>query len=131
MQDATEKDEEMRVIDCERVELARAYVALSNAHVVEFIRAMFVPATTYHSSSVGSFDGPQAIGEMMTGFFTRFPDVHWDIPEYRRGTDNSVEFEFLMTATEAGTGQRIERKGLEKIAFTDTGHISRIDVETR
>lgn len=131
MGSVTETNGAKRVNDSERAELATAYVALSNAHATELIRAMFEQTTTYHSSNVGSFEGPHAIGEMMTGFFTRFPDVHWNVQEYRSSADETVEFEFLMTATEASTGQRIERKGLERIAFTHTGHISRIDVTTR
>ena len=112
----------------EQIALAQAYVALSNAHRVDLIRPMLADAVTYHSVNVGRFEGGDAIGEMMTGFFARFPDVAWDVGEYRCAGDGTVEFHFVMTATDADSGESIERAGLETIAFTDEGFISRIEV---
>lgn len=112
----------------EQIALARAYVALSNAHRVDFILPMLADTVTYHSVNVGRFEGGGAIGDMMTGFFARFSDVAWDVREYRCVGDGTVDFDFLMTATDSDTGESIERTGLETIAFTKEGFISRIEV---
>ena len=45
--------------DQELIELARAYVALSNAHHLELILAMFEEESIYTSSAVGQFKGCQ------------------------------------------------------------------------
>ncbi|MFA9419176.1 MAG: nuclear transport factor 2 family protein [Gammaproteobacteria bacterium] len=103
-------------------------MALSNAHSLVMILPMFSCSANYQSSSVGEFSGREAIGEMMAGFFSRFPDVHWQVTDYRHTRNNLVEFEFIMTATEAATGNKIERRGLEHIEFSDDGFISRISV---
>jgi hypothetical protein len=112
----------------EQIALARAYVALSNAHRVDLILPMFADAVTYHSVNVGRFEGGDAIGSMMADFFARLPDVAWDVREYRCVGDGTVDFDFRMTATDADTGDSIERTGLETIAFTSEGYISRIEV---
>ena len=114
----------------EAIELAKAYVALSNAHALRFIFPMFVESGIYQSSSVGSYHGRSDIENMMTGFFAGFPDVFWQVPEYRYVNERLVEFDFVMTATNAQSGEQIERKGLESIQFSDDGFISRIQVET-
>jgi len=113
----------------EQLELTKAYVALSNAHRVELILPMFADSIHYDSSNVGSFKGRNAIGEMMTEFFARFPDVRWDIVDYQIIKKGLVGFEFIMTATESANGQTIERVGLEQIEFTDEGLISCITVK--
>ena len=105
-------------------------MALSNAHSLVLILQMFSESANYQSTSVGEFSGRKAIGEMMAGFFERFPDVHWDVSTYHHAAVNLVEFEFLMTAIEAQSGDRIERRGLEQIEFSDDGFISRISVNT-
>ena len=68
----------------EALELARAYVALSNAHRVDLIGPMFATDAVYRSSAVGEYHGTQAIIEMMRSFFERFPDVFWQCGHYRR-----------------------------------------------
>jgi hypothetical protein len=115
--------------ESEQIQLAKAYVALSNAHAVSFILPMFIDSTNYHSTSVGEFTGPEAIGKMMAGFFERFPDVYWEVGAYFHTGVNLVEFEFIMTACEAVTGDKIERRGLEQIQFSDEGFICRISVK--
>ena len=114
----------------EQVELAKAYVALSNAHALDFILPMFNDSANYQSSSIGEFTGRKAIGEMMGDFFKRFPNVHWQVASYQRTKENLVEFEFIMTASDAQSGDKIERRGLEQIEFSDDGFISRISVNT-
>jgi ketosteroid isomerase-like protein len=118
----------MPLSQLEQIELAKAYVALSNAHALDFILPMFSDTARYQSSSVGEFDGREAIGEMMAGFFGRFPDVNWQVASFRHVEENRVEFDFSMTAREATTGNRIERGGLEQIEFNEEGFIERISV---
>lgn len=116
----------MRESEC--IDLAAAYVALSNAHKVELITPMFVENGTYRSAHVGTYTGRKAIGDMMSDFFSRFPDVHWDVSTYRNTGERVVEFSFQMTATEAANGNRIERKGVEEIRFSDDGLILHLEV---
>jgi hypothetical protein len=113
----------------EAIELAKAYVALSNAHALKFIFPMFAETAIYQSSSVGSYNGRADIENMMTGFFAGFPDVFWRVPEFRYANEGAVEFDFVMTAKNAQSGESIQRKGLEIIQFTADGFISRIQVE--
>jgi hypothetical protein len=119
-----------RIKQSECIELAKAYVALSNAHALKFIFPMFVESSIYQSSSVGSYHGRSDIENMMTGFFAGFPDVFWQVPEFHYANGGLVEFKFVMTATNAQSGELIERNGLETIQFTDDGFISRIQVDT-
>ena len=67
---------------------------------------------------------------MMTGFFDVFPDVFWQVAEFRYANEGLVEFEFVMTASNLHSGEAIERKGLESIQFTDDGFIATIRVDT-
>ena len=119
----------MPLSQLEQVEVAKAYVALSNAHALAFILPMFSDSAHYQSSNVGEFKGRDAIGEMMTGFFVRFPDVNWQVASFQYGVENLVEFKFTMSASEAATGNRIERCGLEQIEFSKEGLIDRISVK--
>jgi hypothetical protein len=112
----------------ERTELAKAYVALSNAHQLSLILPMFTEQSIYHSVHTGEFKGRDAIGKMMGDFFSRYPDVCWRVPEYRSAGSSAMEFEFVMTATEALTGKRLERKGTEQIEFSDEGFIVYLEV---
>ncbi len=112
----------------EQIELAKAYVALSNAHRLELILRMFTDKATYHSPHVGEFKGREAIGAMMAEFFSRFPDVHWKAQEYQCTEKGVVVFDFEMAATEALTGKSVARGGVERIEFTDGGYISLLEV---
>ena len=115
--------------ESEQIELAKAYVALSNAHCVEFILPLFTKSAHYHSTYVGELKGKDVIGAMMADYFSRFPDVYWNVPEYRYVKNGLVSFEFALTATEAQTGDRVERIGFEQIEFSDAGKIQRIEVK--
>jgi len=112
----------------ERIELAKAYVALSNAHRLDLVLPMFAAEATYRSAYVGEFAGKPAIGRMMAAFFTRFPDVCWAVEAYRGLGADAVEFAFVMTATEAATGQAVRRPAVETLEFTDAGFIVRVAV---
>lgn len=119
------------MIEFEKIELAKAYVALSNAHQLNFVLPMFTAEASYISANVGVFNGRSAIEEMMTRFFSRFPDVNWKARDYRCTSDGNVRFDFAMTATEIETGEKIQRMGVEEIEFTDEGFIRRLDVRKR
>jgi nuclear transport factor 2 (NTF2) superfamily protein len=117
--------------EVEQIELARAYVALSNAHKLDFVLPMFAVDAVYYSAFTGEFEGQDAITEMMTKFFTKFPDVRWMVEEFWYIGEQTVGFEFVMTATEQSTGSRFERQGVEKIEFTDAGLIRRLEVNRK
>jgi SnoaL-like domain len=112
----------------EKIELAKAYVALSNAHKLEFVVPMFAVNAIYQSPNIGVFNGRGAIGGMMTSFFSRFPDVFWEARDYRCTNNGDVRFDFQMTAREAGTGEEIRRAGVEEMEFTSEGLIVRLEV---
>ena len=113
----------------DHVDLARRYVELSNAHDLDRVFPMFDNSASYHSSQYGKFTGKQSIKEMMQEFFSGYPDVHWTVGAYTLETDESVSFFFLMHATRAETGDRIERQGKERICFGKDGLITHIEVD--
>lgn len=115
--------------DTELIELAKAYVALSNSHRINLITPMFAAGACYSSSAVGEHRGRAAIGDMMRGFFSRYPDVYWQATNYRCD-QNRVSFDFTMSAHEAGSGESLERSGHEQFEFTADGLIERLEVET-
>ncbi|MFK8069064.1 MAG: nuclear transport factor 2 family protein [Gammaproteobacteria bacterium] len=112
----------------EQIELAKAYVALSNTHKINLILPLLSEDIFYSSTSVGEFIGKNAVEEMMNGFFTRFPDVHWEVNDYQYSEDRIVSFDFVMAAKNIETDEQIERKGLENIIFSDEGMIKKIKV---
>lgn len=111
------------------IDLAKSYVDLSNKHSLKDITPMFAVNATYRSSYFGTFSGVGAINKMMAGFFTRFPDVYWDVSGYQLAGDGMVAFTFVMTGTDAATGESVKRCGLEQISFTSDGFINHIEVQ--
>ena len=109
-------------------ELARAYVALSNAHRVELIRPMFAADAIYYSSAVGEFQGVDAIIDMMRGFFTRYPDAFW-LCEHYHCEMNRVSFDFSLQASDAQSGAQLQRSGIERIEFDDQDLIKKLEVK--
>jgi hypothetical protein len=61
---------------------AADYVEKSNRGQVAECLAMFAPDAVYGSTTVGGHQGIEAISAMMTGFFSKFPAVHWEVQEY-------------------------------------------------
>ena len=114
--------------DTELIELARAYIALSNSHRIHVILPMFATGARYTSAALGEFRGQAAIGDMMHGFFTDYPDVYWQASNYRCD-DHRVSFDYQMTATNARNGTALERHGVEHIDFTADGSIKSLVVE--
>ncbi len=112
----------------EYLELAKAYVALSNAHQLEVVFAMLTESAQYQSSTVGEYHGKSAIEAMMTTFFARLSDVYWLVSEYRYVSNGLVEFNFFMTASDVDSQEIVERKGLETIQFNADGQIKAIQV---
>ena len=113
--------------ETEAIELARAYVALSNAHHTGLIVNLFSEDAVYCSTAVGEFHGRTAIGDMMRGFFTRYPDVFWSCDNFLYKA-NEVSFDFELRAQDAESGDRLQRGGVERIVFGDTGLIKRLEV---
>ena len=110
------------------IRLAEKYVSLSNAHDLDRIFPMFATDASYSSSTVGSFEGLLKIKTMMRGFFERFPDVHWEVSDYRSMAERVVVFDFTRRATDLERGEPIRVEGIEKIEFTEDGLIRRIEV---
>ena len=112
----------------ELIELARAYVALSNAHRLEFILPMFDKNAIYSSAYVGEFEGRESIAKMMASFFEGFPDVNWQVEAFQYQGDDTVGFEFVMTATNRQTDESIRRSAYEQIKFSEQGFIELLEV---
>jgi hypothetical protein len=113
--------------ELESIELAKAYVALSNAHRVELILPMFAADAVYTSSAVGEFSGPIAISNMMQGFFAHYPDVYW-LAENYRFDNGKVTFDFGMQASAADSGEQLQRQGVERIEFNRQGLMKKVEV---
>ena len=65
---------------------------------------------------------------MMTSFFSRFSDAYWNVDTYRLIEHRCVEFTFIMTGTDATSGEHIERHGVEQIHFAPDALIRHIAV---
>ncbi len=111
------------------IELAKRYIELSNKHDLRHIETLFMGNATYNSDFLGEFNGSVAIREMMQKFFTRYPDAHWEVTDYRPIDNDGVEFDFLMTATDAAADELVNRHGRESVYFEYDGLISRIVVK--
>lgn len=116
--------------DSELIALAKAYIALSNSHRVDLIMPMFAAGARYSSSATGKHRGRATIGDMMHGFFNKYPDAHWHATNFRC-EDHRVDFDFTLTATEASSGARLARSGSEQVEFTADGAIKKLTVEVR
>jgi hypothetical protein len=114
--------------EIEIIELARAYIALSNSHRSELILPLFADDAVYSSSAVGEFRGPAAIGDMMRGFFTRYPDVFWLCQNFK-SDGNRVSFDFSLQAIDAQSGFHLQRSGIERISYDDQGLIKKLEVK--
>ena len=114
--------------EIDTIALTRRYVDASNAHDLAAVRSQLAENISYSSSGVGEHAGRDTVMEMMTGFFTRFPDVHWSCEDYRVRGDNGAEFEFVLRATAADDGVTIERNGNERLFFDAAGLVRRIEV---
>jgi hypothetical protein len=115
--------------DTELIELAKAYVALSNSHRIDLIMPMFATGARYTTTTGGAFRGRAAIGDMTKGFFKSYPNAHLHATNYRCD-DHRVSFDFTMTANDATSGEDLERSGLEQFEFTADGSIKKITVDT-
>lgn len=117
------------VSQSELIELTKAYVALSNAHQLQFVLPMFDENATYFSVFVGEFKRRGKIGEMMADFFSRYTDVHWLADEYQFLGDAAVGFNFVMTATDSQGGEPISRSAYEILRFNHQGYIALLQVK--
>ena len=67
----------------------------------------------------------------MHGFFHQYPDAYWEALNYYCDTDQTVLFDFIMTATHAETGDKIHCRGAEQVAFTDNEMNGRLEVKSK
>ena len=113
--------------ETESIELARAYVALSNAHRIDLITPMFASDALYRSSAAGEFKGVDAIADMMQAFFKHYADVFWSCDHFRYQS-NRVSFDFKLHASDSQSGELLQRGGLEHIEFDNEGRIKTLEV---
>ena len=110
--------------DTELMELAKAYIALSNSHRVDLILHMFSTGALYSSTAIGEYHGRAAIGDVMHGYFAKHPDVHWRAKNFRCD-DHRISFDFTLTADDG----QLRRHGIEHLDFTAEGSIKKVTVE--
>ena len=115
--------------ESELVELTRAYVALSNAHQLQFVLPMFDENATYLSAYVGEFKGREEITLMMTDFFTRYSDLHWLVEDFQFLGNSTVGFNFIMTATDPQGREPVNRSAFETLKFNQQGYIEFLEVK--
>jgi len=114
----------------EEIELIKTYLDLSNRHKIDLILPLFDEDVKYQSSSVGEFNGKKAVGGMMQNFFSRYPDVHWEVETFQQAGKHTISFNFVMTATELDSNSIFERAGFEQIELSDEGLIVCVEVKT-
>lgn len=107
------------------IQLAKKYLALSNAHDVSGCIAMFAPNATYNSSAAGSFAGRDSIDVMMRSFFSARADIHWQVDSFAE-SGRTVAFDFLATHSEAG--KVVRRTGHEQLTFNSNDEIEHVEV---
>lgn len=113
--------------DNELIELARAYVALGNAHRIDLVLSMFAAGARYESPTLGDYRGRAAIGDMLHGFFSAYPDVHWETSDFRC-EDHRVSFDFSMNSK---TGKEtLQSQGVMHLDFTADGSIKSVTVDS-
>lgn len=62
-------------------------------------------------------NGIDEIQSMMKLFFAKTPDVQWTVEEFKKISNNSVQFEFKANYTDNESNLPFERKGIEIIEF--------------
>lgn len=104
------------------IEIAKAYVAASNAHDVNTIEAMLSADCVYESSGVGNHSRRDTILEMMRGFFAANPGVLWDTRNWALDGADTAVFDFTITLASGAS------EGREWISVNSDGLISHIKV---
>ncbi len=110
------------------VKLAKQHAVLFNDHDAGAIALMLAEDAAYTSAHLGDLQGRQSILEAMERFFGAFPDVQWGTDGYL-ASENEVSFHFAMRATEAATGEAVERYGEGTLTFSDDGLITGVTFE--
>ncbi|GLC36360.1 hypothetical protein PLESTB_000770000 [Pleodorina starrii] len=121
LQEQQEQDREMRRNEV-ALRVASDYMRLSVAASLEQVYGLFAADAAYRSDALGSsWSGLQSIRGMMDGFFTRFPDVRWEVTSLRvvdssepRPAAVKVAVEFIRYWT-SEAGESVRRTGREWI----------------
>lgn len=103
---------------------AEEYFFASNQHDLAKISSQISEEIEYVSTGVGSFNGKKDVLDMMSSFFTKFPNVSWKIINDPASINSSVvlRFEMRLHPNDAPI------TGTEVLTFADDGQIVRITV---
>lgn len=115
-------------IKMNKMDHAKTYVQASNDHDLNRIEAMFAPSANYVSAGAGTHIGRTGIRAMMDGFFSTHSDLNWQTARWHEDVDGACAFDFVMTAKNMHTGEKIKRAGHERIWVDENGFITRIEV---
>lgn len=110
------------------VEKSLRYFKLSNEHTphaLEEIQQMLSSEVVYISNGVnGEFKKTAPVMEMMSGFFSKFPHVKWDVKGNPTVEARKVNLRFEMFLNE----EDVPAAGTEIISFDSAGKIVKIEV---
>lgn len=104
----------------------KAYFKLSNERRLDEIPRLFHKKAIYSSDNTGLYFGLDAIMEMMHGFFTMNPEIHWQINNIKEVKASVVEVVFTATGVTA-EAQPFMREGIERLVI-ENGLIRYIEV---
>ena len=104
------------------IEVAKVYVAASNAHDLSAIEPMLSLNCEYQSSGVGNHVGRETILSMMKKFFADNPTVRWDAENWNTEGGQTAVFDFQFTLDSGSS------TGREWITIDGNGLITQIRV---
>ncbi|WDZ77474.1 nuclear transport factor 2 family protein [Ensifer adhaerens] len=104
------------------------YHAAINALDFAAIEAAFAEDARYISNGVGALVGRTAIISAFRDYFVTYPDQIARDSLIETLSPTSARTKWQLTATNATTGKRIERTGIEHLQFDDQGRIVAIEV---
>jgi ketosteroid isomerase-like protein len=111
------------------IEKVVAYTNALNRLDLDAVERMFAENAIYISSGMdGAYHGRSSIMAAFRAYFANHPDqVNFD-KHLKRVGPNDVQSDWMLTATNAQTGKRISRKGIQVITFNEAGLIQVVQV---
>lgn len=114
------------------VALVRRYHAALDPYDVAAVRPMFAADAVYVSPGLdGRIEGREAIIAAFGSYFADHPDQQAVDELIERTGPLAARSHWRLEATQASTGQRVQRRGFETVSFGQDGLILHVEVEDR
>ena len=111
------------------IEQLEAYTAALNRYDFKSIENMFAENAIYISPGLhGALHGREAIMTAFRAYFAEHLDQVNEDKHIRVIGSKDVQSDWSLTATNAGTGKIVNRKGTQVMTFNDQGRIALIQV---